>query len=79
MLNFNLHNELQINFSDGWKKTVFLVPSVPLVKQQADFLRANTPFAVRSYCGADGVDGWRQDRWDEEFAKYQVMVMVREN
>ena len=53
------------------------MPSVPLVKQQADFLRANTPFKVRSYCGADGVDGWRKDKWDEEFAKYQVMVMVR--
>ena len=53
------------------------MPSVPLVKQQADFLRANTPFKVRSYCGADGVDGWRQDKWNEEFSKYQVMVMVR--
>ena len=69
---------IQTNFRHGWKKTVFLVPSVPLVKQQADFLRANTPFQVRSYCGADGVDGWKQEKWDEEFAKYQVMVMVRE-
>ena len=58
------------------KKTVFLVNSVPLVKQQSEFLRAQTPYKVADYCGADNVDNFTPTKWEQEFAENQVLVMV---
>ena len=34
-------------------------------------------FQVGSYVGADGVDEWNEQLWQEEFSKYQVMMMIQ--
>ncbi len=55
---------------------MFLVPSVALVSQQERFLSINTPFTVKSFCGADGVDGWNDTEWAKRLSEPQVLVMV---
>ncbi|KAH8114247.1 hypothetical protein DFH11DRAFT_1596751 [Phellopilus nigrolimitatus] len=58
------------------KKTIFLVPKVPLVDQQRDFLAAQTPLTVRGYKGAMGVDEWDRNKWQTEFAQADCFVMT---
>ena len=60
------------------RKAVFLVNSVPLVDQQADAIRKMTGLSVGSYCGADGVDDWDEERWRSETRKHQVLVLVHQ-
>lgn len=59
------------------KKVVFLVPKVPLVDQQREFLSAQTPLEVRGYIGAMNVDSWDASRWSLEFDKADVLIMTR--
>lgn len=58
------------------KKVVFLVPKVPLVDQQRDFLDQQTPLEVRGYKGAMGVDDWDARKWGKEFSESDVLVMT---
>ena len=60
---------------DG-KKVVFLVPKVPLVDQQCDFLEAQTPLRIRGYKGATGVEGWNKAAWFKEFSSTDVLIMT---
>ena len=60
------------------KKTVFLVHRVPLVTQQAKFIGDNTPLTVRSFCGSDNVDFWKEEEWLKEIKKHQVLVMIHD-
>lgn len=62
--------------SSNGKKVVFLVPKVPLVDQQRDFLISQTPLEVRGYKGAMGVESWDISRWQREFAETDVLVMT---
>ncbi|KAF8520186.1 hypothetical protein BU17DRAFT_46941 [Hysterangium stoloniferum] len=54
---------------------VFIVPRVPLVVQQQDFLREHLPLTVRGYYGAV-VDLHDPVRWSKEFKECDVMVMT---
>lgn len=58
------------------KKTVFLVPSVPLVDQQCAFIQETTSLIAKSFCGADGVDDWTEAEWREVFNSTNVLVMI---
>lgn len=58
------------------KKAIFLVPNVPLVDQQRDFLAMQTPMEVRGYKGAMGVDSWDKFRWEDEFRAADCLVMT---
>ena len=31
-----------------------------------------------AYCGADGVDDWSPDKWREEIAGHQVLVLIHQ-
>ena len=59
------------------KKVVFLVPKVPLVDQQREFLSCQTPLEVRGYIGAMNVDSWGAARWAVEFKQADVLIMTR--
>ncbi len=61
------------------KKVFFLVPKVPLVDQQRDFLEEQTPLRIRGYKGAMGVDNWDKATWHKEFASADVLVMTGMN
>ncbi|KAM5555821.1 endoribonuclease Dicer [Rosa sericea] len=56
--------------------SVFLVPKVPLVYQQAEVIRERTGFQVGHYCGEMGQDFWDTRRWQREFDTKQVLVMT---
>nr|KJB09575.1 hypothetical protein B456_001G150400 [Gossypium raimondii] len=56
--------------------SVFLVPKVPLVYQQAEVIRERTGFQVGHYCGEMGQDFWDARRWLREFESKQVLVMT---
>ncbi|EOA39476.1 hypothetical protein CARUB_v10008073mg [Capsella rubella] len=56
--------------------SVFLVPKVPLVYQQAEVIRNQTCFQVGHYCGEMGQDFWDARRWQREFESKQVLVMT---
>ena len=58
------------------KKAIFLVPNVPLVDQQRDFLVKQTPLRVKGYKGAMGVDDWDKLRWEDEFSAADCLVMT---
>ncbi|XP_074663232.1 endoribonuclease Dicer-S-like [Tubulanus polymorphus] len=63
-------------FDEGGKRTIFLVPTTPMVEQQAKAIRYHTDFTVGNYIGALGVDLWTGEKWIEEFQKYQILVMT---
>ncbi|KAK6239622.1 hypothetical protein QUC31_005091 [Theobroma cacao] len=56
--------------------SVFLVPKVPLVYQQAEVIRERTGYQVGHYCGEMGQDFWDARRWQREFETKQVLVMT---
>ncbi|XP_050385155.1 endoribonuclease Dicer homolog 1 [Argentina anserina] len=56
--------------------SVFLVPKVPLVYQQAEVIRERTGLQVGHYCGEMGQDFWDTRRWQHEFDTKQVLVMT---
>ncbi|CAH8386214.1 unnamed protein product [Eruca vesicaria subsp. sativa] len=56
--------------------SVFLVPQVVLVTQQAEALKRHTDLKVGMYWGAMGVDFWDASTWKQEVDKYEVLVMT---
>ncbi|KZS98895.1 P-loop containing nucleoside triphosphate hydrolase protein [Sistotremastrum niveocremeum HHB9708] len=58
------------------KVIVFLVPKVPLVEQQTNFIREQTGLEVRGYSGNMGVDLWNRHQWIDEFQATTVLVMT---
>lgn len=47
------------------KLVVFIAPTVPLVFQQAKVIEAATSLRVRTFVGAQGVDYWRTEQWQD--------------
>ncbi|KAL0708763.1 hypothetical protein Bca4012_075189 [Brassica carinata] len=56
--------------------SVFLVPQVVLVTQQAEALKRHTDLKVGMYWGSSGVDFWDAPTWKQEVDKYEVLVMT---
>ncbi|XP_068331101.1 endoribonuclease Dicer homolog 1-like [Pyrus communis] len=56
--------------------SVFIVPKVPLVYQQAEVIREVTGFQVGHYCGEMGQDFWDARRWQHEFDTKQVGLTI---
>lgn len=65
---------LEKPLSQGGKRTFFIVNTVALAKQQAEMIGRNVVFKTSVYTSDRDVDTWKQDRWLEEFAKYQIIV-----
>nr|XP_043618423.1 endoribonuclease Dicer homolog 2-like [Erigeron canadensis] len=55
---------------------VFLVPTVVLVKQQAEAVRKHLDFKVEEYWGEKGVDYWNATDWKKQRDENQLMVMT---
>jgi endoribonuclease Dicer len=56
------------------KVVVFLVPKVPLVEQQGDFIAKQTPLRVCKLHGVIGLDMTDRAGWREKFKAYDVFV-----
>ena len=51
--------------------------TVPLVKQQAEYISAHSLLEVGKYTGDMKVDSWSKERWLMEFNQHHVLVMTR--
>ena len=49
---------------------------MPLVKQQAEYLKAHTLLDVGQYIGAMNVDSWSREQWTEQLSSHHVLVMT---
>jgi superfamily II DNA or RNA helicase len=58
------------------KVVIFLVPKVPLVDQQGDFIAAQTPLRVCKLSGTVGVDMADRRGWEKRFKNHDVFVMT---
>ncbi|XP_021666513.2 endoribonuclease Dicer homolog 3 isoform X2 [Hevea brasiliensis] len=65
-----------IKFTDHKKLILFLAPTVHLVNQQYEVIKANTSFDAGAYYGAKGVDGWTLKLWEKEIDEHDVLVMT---
>mgnify|MGYP002803811972 CR=1 FL=1 len=72
-------DDIRQPFSEGVKRTIFLVNSVPLVFQQADAIESCTSLSVARYCGEMiqmDVNSRSQNDWLEDFKNNHVLVMT---
>lgn len=63
-------------FSEGGKRTIFAVNTVPLVTQQSAYITRHTDLTCQGYSGDMEVDFWTGSKWHEEFEKNQVRPKV---
>ena len=54
------------------------ITAVPLVNQQAQYIRAHTSLDVGEYVGEMGVDSWDLAKWQLELDKYNILVLTRQ-
>lgn len=57
---------------------MFLVPTVPLVYQQSEFIRKETKLAVKNFSGDMAVEFWERDQWLEalDLGVTEVIVLT---
>jgi endoribonuclease Dicer len=80
MLIKHFAEQVEKPYSQGGRRTIFLANNVPLVMQQAEFLRNHTYLNVGEYYGDRLLDNklldcWDQTTWDKELEKNQILVM----
>ncbi|GAA6030078.1 hypothetical protein JCM8097_009245 [Rhodosporidiobolus ruineniae] len=61
---------------DSKHLVVFLTPGVSLVHQQAAVLRSQTLLRVKTFVGADGVDYWKRETWQEQLKQADAIVLT---
>lgn len=75
-----MSDQIQGSFKNGAKRTIFLANTVPLVMQQADYIRKNTDLNVGDYYGDKLIDDrildkWDKAIWDKELETNNILVM----
>ncbi|CAL4067860.1 unnamed protein product, partial [Meganyctiphanes norvegica] len=63
-------------FSEGAMRSVFVVNTVPLVRQQSAAIKMHTGLSVGFYDGSMNVDTWDKKVWLQELEKYEVIVII---
>ncbi|KAJ3274422.1 Dicer-like protein 1 [Terramyces sp. JEL0728] len=58
------------------KCSIFLVPTIPLVGQQASYIEANSPLKVKQYHGGTTSAAWDKKYWANEIQEYDVLVLT---
>lgn len=77
----HLSHEIEPPYDENGKRTFFLVPTRPLVKQQADEIVKKSRFSeseVGQYTGDMNVDFWSKEVWLEHLRAKKVFVMTRQ-
>ncbi|OWA52488.1 Endoribonuclease Dicer [Hypsibius exemplaris] len=86
-----LQYEIEPAWSEGGKRTVMVVPSVPLVEQQTKYIQKWMPCKVKGYHGSGSVvsakegvkddavtAAWTKEDWDAELEETRILVMVHD-
>ncbi|XP_031782799.1 endoribonuclease Dicer [Nasonia vitripennis] len=71
-----LSGDVQRQYTEGGKRTIFIVNTVALVVQQTAFLTRHTGLVCKGYSGDMGVDFWSKEEWRKEINTNQVLVMT---
>lgn len=71
-----LSYQIRGDFNKNGKRTVFLVNSANQVTQQVSTVRTHSDLKVGEYSSSEITQAWTKERWNQEFAKYQVLVMT---
>uniref|UniRef100_A0A6J0V589 ribonuclease III n=2 Tax=Pogona vitticeps TaxID=103695 RepID=A0A6J0V589_9SAUR len=71
-----LSYQIRGDFNKNGKRTVFLVNSANQVAQQVSTVRTHSDLKVGEYSSYEITEAWTKERWNQEFAKYQVLVMT---
>ncbi len=72
---------LENRLDSGGKRTVFLAVTVPLIIQQANYIRMHCHLNVGEYYGSKTIDDkvidlWDKDIWANELEANQILVMT---
>ncbi|RWS31367.1 endoribonuclease Dicer-like protein [Leptotrombidium deliense] len=81
MLIDHYSHQLRGDYEESGKRTIVIVPKVPLVHQQASFIRNHLYLEVGEYTGdmkSGTCDTWDKQFWIEELKKNHVLVMTAE-
>lgn len=65
-------------WKEGGKRTVFVVPSVPLVEQQVNYIRRWTSFPVEGYHGNYPGLSWTKEFWDQQLEDNCILVLIHD-
>ncbi|KAI4489336.1 hypothetical protein M0802_011205 [Mischocyttarus mexicanus] len=76
MLIKRLSTDIQKPYSQGGKRTIFAVNTVPLVTQQSENIARHTSLSCRGYSGDMNLDYWTKEVWMKELDDHQVLVMT---
>lgn len=81
MLLNHLSSDIEKAYSKGGMRSIFLANNVPLVTQQAEFLRSQTHFQIGDYYGEKRIgnkvlDVWDLQIWENQLEDNQVLVMT---
>ncbi|XP_020248629.1 endoribonuclease Dicer homolog 3a [Asparagus officinalis] len=79
MIALMLIQELAKDLGVGEEKKrviVFLAPTVHLVHQQYEVIKAQTNLSTAQYCGALVMDHWNSESWEKEISAHKVIVMT---
>ncbi|KAG7196546.1 hypothetical protein KM043_018566 [Ampulex compressa] len=68
--------EIQKLYSEGGKRSIFVVNTVALVLQQTKYITRHTGLTCNGYSGEMHVDFYSLTEWLVQFEKYQVLVMT---
>ncbi|XP_028572674.2 endoribonuclease Dicer [Podarcis muralis] len=71
-----LSYQIRGDFNKNGKRTVFLVNSANQVAQQVSTVRTHSDLKVGEYSSLEITEAWTKEKWNQEFAKYQVLVMT---
>ncbi|XP_034274302.2 LOW QUALITY PROTEIN: endoribonuclease Dicer [Pantherophis guttatus] len=71
-----LSYQIREDFNKKGKRTVFLVNSANQVAQQVSTVKTHSDLKVGEYSSLEITEAWTKERWNQEFAKYQVLVMT---
>jgi endoribonuclease Dicer len=78
MNSFSLHNFFfpsdSRKYSEGGKRSIFLVNTVCLAKQQAAFIAEVLPYNVAVLCGENNVDNFELENWLAVLEKNEILV-----
>lgn len=62
-------------YSQGGKRSIFAVNTVPLVSQQSKYISRHTDLTCKGYSGDMQVDYWEEEQWLAEIEANQVLYL----
>ncbi|XP_006839608.1 PREDICTED: endoribonuclease Dicer [Chrysochloris asiatica] len=76
LLTKELSHQIREDFPHNGKRTVFLVNSANQAAQQVSAVRTHSDLKVGEYSDLEVMASWTREKWNQEFAKHQVLVMT---